>query len=365
MITRIHVYRRLPIAALFILCLLPMCLPSASTAAPDCQHDINTICGVANAEDLLWMPGTGKLIASGLAGTGGPGRLYIVDPATSAVNTLYPGPASGNCHRGDWFADCPRPPNPENFSAHGLSLLSLGDSRFRLYVVAHGSRESVEVFEIDADAAIPSATWVGCVKFPANDSINSVAALPDGGFYATRLSEQSENFGLSRAGSGEKTGFLYEWRPGGGLTRIAGTDMAFPNGIVSSPDGEQVYVASWGGQKIVRFLPGEDWKMDAEATLDFRPDNLRWSADGQILTAGQRLDPDGDCGQLFCIASWAAASIDPDSMAVTTIAEGTPGDGFLGATVAVSASSASKGYWLGTFTGDRIIRMPAAAIPER
>ena len=350
-------YRRHAVAGLFILCLLFSGLPYANAAAPTCQNDVDTLCGVNNAEDLLWLPGTGKIIASGLAGAGGSGKLQLVDPATGEVAVLYPGDSLASRHHSDWFADCPRPPEPGNFSAHGLSLLPLGDAQFRLYVVAHGGRESVEVFDIDAGGDTPSATWIGCVEFPANDSINSVAALPGGGFYATRISEQSNSFDSS----GEATGFLYRWQPGGEVTRIAGTEMLYPNGLVIAGEGEQVYVASWGGQKIVRFLPDEGWQRDGEATLDFRPDNLRWSTDGQLLTAGQRLDPKGDCGQMFCLASWSAARIDPGTLAVATIANGEPAAGFFGATVAISAS---EGYWLGSFVGDRIIRVRERPAPQ-
>lgn len=85
--------------------------------------------------------------------------------------------------------------------------------------------------------------WVGCVEMPQHASINSVAALADGGFITTRIMGE----GPQASGdifAGDVTGYLYEWHPGGDITELTGTQMSGPNGIEISSDGKTVFVAS-------------------------------------------------------------------------------------------------------------------------
>jgi len=71
--------------------------------------------------------------------------------------------------------------------AHGLFLRPGTNAVHTLYVVHHGNRESIEVFELDARATPPALTWVGCAVAPDPIGLNSVVALPDGGFAATNF----------------------------------------------------------------------------------------------------------------------------------------------------------------------------------
>jgi hypothetical protein len=51
-------------------------------------------------------------------------------------------------------------------SAHGLNVRAGTGGVHTLYVVRHGSRESIEVFEIDGEAKPPVVTWIGCAVVP-------------------------------------------------------------------------------------------------------------------------------------------------------------------------------------------------------
>ena len=51
-----------------------------------------------------------------------------------------------------------------------------------LYVVNHGGREAIEVFEITSE---PTVTWIGAIVQDTNVWGNAVAALPDGGVVVT------------------------------------------------------------------------------------------------------------------------------------------------------------------------------------
>jgi hypothetical protein len=51
-----------------------------------------------------------------------------------------------------------------------------------LYVAAHGGREAIEVFGVDANGAQPVLTWTGCVLMPEGMVANGVASFSDGAF---------------------------------------------------------------------------------------------------------------------------------------------------------------------------------------
>ena len=68
---------------------------------------------------------------------------------------------------------------------------------------------------------MPSLTWVGCTLGPEGVDLNSVVALPEGGFAAT--SPQARN--------------IWEWHSDAGWNIVPGSEGIFPNGIEISADG--------------------------------------------------------------------------------------------------------------------------------
>src|SRR5690348_8049991 len=83
------------------------------------------------------------------------------------------------------YANCPGAPDVKLFNAHGISLRSRGAGLFRLYVVNHGGRQSIDIFDVDARGAEPQLTWTGCVAMPEGTSANGVASFDDGTILAT------------------------------------------------------------------------------------------------------------------------------------------------------------------------------------
>jgi hypothetical protein len=73
-------------------------------------------------------------------------------------------------------------------------------------------RESIEVFELDARGAAPSAAWIGCVPMPNGMSANSVAAFSDGALVATVLIMPGKTF--EDAFAGRVTGAVFLWTAG-------------------------------------------------------------------------------------------------------------------------------------------------------
>ena len=152
---------------------------------------------MVSPEDIAVIPGAEWAIISG-AREGGRLQLVNVNDKTSTV--LFPTPDSEQRLDAEAYPECPGPfdlANPDVSRLHGLYLEPGEGSVHTLLVVHHGPREAIEFFEVDAGAEPPSLAWVGCAVAPEGASLNSVVALPGGGFATT-------NAGIG-SGSGRPT----------------------------------------------------------------------------------------------------------------------------------------------------------------
>lgn len=168
----------------FVLWVL-LVFPAGSSGQTTCEPDgqIQFLCGPISPEDLVAIPDSPWVLVSGMEDDG---YLYSVDTRDLNSPAIYPIAASVPRHDRTMFGACPGP-STTRFRPHGLSLRSGSGRIHRLYVVRHGNRESIEVFQVDATKTRPRLTWVGCVIAPEGVGLNSVAALPDDGFAATKL----------------------------------------------------------------------------------------------------------------------------------------------------------------------------------
>ena len=130
-----------------------LAFPAASAAALPCSPSdgLSYVCGPTASEDLVRVPDSGWLIASGM-NVGAPAHLYLVDTrhqrATIAFARLAgPHPSAG--------AGCPGPPDPLRMSLDGLALRSGARGMHTLYAANHGDRMAVEIFSLDARGARP------------------------------------------------------------------------------------------------------------------------------------------------------------------------------------------------------------------
>ena len=144
------------------------CAGEIPTVAPsglacDTVGEIRFVCNLISPEDLAVVPGSAWVIASGnRAG----GRLHLVSVRDKTATTLFPGATSSEQLDAATYPMCPGPMDPDEgdaFNAHGLYLEPGPDAVHTLYVVHHGNRESIEVFEVDARAQ-PTLTWVGLTR---------------------------------------------------------------------------------------------------------------------------------------------------------------------------------------------------------
>jgi hypothetical protein len=189
--------------------------------------------------------------------------------------------------------DCPGEPDPSIFRPHGIDVGRGPHGRSAIAVVNHGGREAVEFFEIlEGDA--PSLVWRGCVLMPVGISANDVAFLPSGGFVVTNFMPAFEGTGpkaiwtMLKISFGARTGSVLRWTPGGSIEEIENSEGSAPNGIVVSADGNEIYVAEWGGESVYRLrLSDHGSPLRDGVELDHNPDNMTWMRDGRLLVAGQ------------------------------------------------------------------------------
>jgi sugar lactone lactonase YvrE len=323
-----------------------------SAQAPvNCQPagDVQFVCGQNGPEDLVVLPGAQWVIASSFGGNGG---IYLIHAGDRASTRAYPSTSARDRFDSKTYATCPGPPDAAakaKFLTHGLSLQRVNNTTSRLFVVAHGSRESVEVFDVDVRAPTPTLTWIGCAVAPDPVGLNSVRGLPDGGFFATNFLAR----GISAADrdkmmAGEKNGELWEWHTASGWKKVPGSEAAGANGLEISDDGKWFYVAAWGTQSFFRLTRGQATPKRDEVPLGFRVDNIRWAADGSLLAAGQGGTPEAQTS--------IVVKINPQTLAVREVIREPATPAYGAGTVAVEVG---KQIWVGSFRGDRIAIFPA------
>jgi hypothetical protein len=332
-------------------------LGSFAQAQPACEPagDQRFVCGPKNAEDLVRVPRTRWIISSGM---GEGASFFLIDSRSGAWRTL----PFGVAHEAA-FSRCAAPPTLATFNSHGLNIRAVGRSRSRLYVVGHGAREAIEVFDVAVSREGPTLTWKGCVPMPEGLAANSVASFADGSLVVTVLLMPGKSFMDSVAK--RPTGAVFLWSPGqSGFAQVGGTELPGNNGIEVAADEREIYVVSSGLQTVVAFSRGNPaQQLRSTRALPFTPDNVHLGPDGRLLTAGMANDvpecggapgPAHDLSRLStCPRGTIAVAIDPRSMKDTVIVETAASKVFSNATMALPIG---KEYWLGTFSGDRIAR---------
>jgi len=326
--------------------------------APNCSPTagLSFICGLQNPEDVVVVPGTRWLLTSGMAPGAG---LPLVDTQAKGLRKIFaPGTSAARADRAR-FGNCPGPLDPKQAVLHGLALRPAAGGRFTVYATNHGGRESVEAFELTlGSAGTPSATWIGCVLLPPKLAANSVAAFSDGTLVATVLFLPGRTF--EDAFAFRNTGIVLQWTPGTpAFVELKGTELVANNGIETSPDDREFYVASTTMRRVYAFSRAKPsaGPLRFAQLKDFGPDNVRWTADNRLITAGL-VDDEPACGGrpkdeagIRCPMGYAVVTIDPKTMAVREIARGPRTPSFTGTAMAAVVGNE---LWLGSFFADRL-----------
>jgi hypothetical protein len=280
------------------------------------------------------------------------GAIRLINLKDRTTTVLFPGAAPKERLDKKTYASCPGPIDPaekERFRAHGLYLREGGNQRDTLYVVHHGNRESIEVFEFDARAKPPTLTWIGCAVAPDPIGLNSVVGLPDGGFITTNFQPRgpADTGARGRMMAGENNGELWEWHTSSGWKKVPGSEAAGPNGLEISKDGKTLYIGGWGSQSVIRLSRGQTPAKRDSVNVGFRVDNVRWAPDGTLLAAGQGVAP---------AQTSNVARVDPNTLKFQELVRYQNNDSFASGTVAIQLGSE---LWVGSVRGDRIAIFPA------
>ncbi len=337
--------------------------PAAAAEPCNPSGKLDFVCGPLNSEDLVQVPGTEWIVASGMDGgaAGTHGGLHLINSRDKSWKTLFPGSSPQLRLDKATYGNCPGEPDLSKFSAHGLNLRPGGGGTDTLYVVNHGGRESIEIFALDAKGAAPTVTWVGCAVMPAHTWPNSVAPLPDGGMVVTDMFDPGDPKASDKLAASENTGAVYEWHAHQGYALIPGSQMSGNNGIEVSRDGKWIYVAAWGNKAVVRLSRDGSASAKPETLpTGFLSDNLRWAPDGKLMVAGQ----DTGAKQVFecfqshstrCTQPWRVDSWDTAAMKLEPLLSEAGNPEFGDATVGLQIGD---DMFVGTFRGDRIAYFP-------
>jgi len=337
----------------------------------------NLVCGAQNPEDLVPIPGTRWIIASGMKEGAG---IKLVDTDAKTLRPFYTGQPAQQRPDKKQFPNCPAPPDAKTFNAHGIYLRRAQEpGLYRLYAVSHGALESIQVFTIDGKASEPSLTWTGCVPMPEGNraypnlgsqatssrvAANAVAAFSDGTIIAT-VPQRPGTTNLQRL-RGEPTGYVVEWKPGAESFRVVpGTQLAGNNGIEISLDEKEFYVVSFGTHTVFIFSRQDTRKpLRQSQAPGFMPDNLRWSGD-RLIAAGPMYDEPACGGTRLavvdnpvltsCHRGFMIAQLDPKTMAWTILAYAEPNPA-----ISVVATGVIMGdtLWIGAASADAIAYRP-------
>ena len=264
----------------FMTCALLLGAAGPSAAACEPEGDVQFLCGPVSPEDLVAVPQSPWVIVSSMEDDG---HLYLADTRDHTAMVLFPTETSRPRHDTATYGSCPGPLTSQ-FRPHGISLRSGNSDTHTLYVVRHGGRESIEVFQLDAGGESPTLTWLGCVVAPETVSLNSVAALPDGGFAVTNFQRPM--------------GELWEWQPAAGWAKVPGSETpGGPNGLEISRDGQWFYIGGYGSQSLIRLSRGQTPIQKDAVEVGFSIDNVHWAPDGSLFAAGHSFNAQVGIGE--------------------------------------------------------------------
>ena len=319
-------------------------LIAAGPAAAQCEPDgeVQFLCGPVSPEDFAPIPQSPWVIVSSMIDGG---DLHLADTRDNTTTVLF-SPATGSAeHDTATYGDCPGPVTGD-FRPHGLYLRASDGITHTLLVVGHGAREAIEVFEVDTSDERPALTWVGCAVAPDDIGLNSVVALPEGGFASTSPA----------------AGNIWEWRSGAGWSLVPGSEDIGPNGLEISRDGQWFYVAGYGAMSLIRLSRGRTPIVKEGVEVGFHIDNVRRGPNDTLFAAGHR----GPAREsiVACLredncegVTSHVSQVDPEQMTARQIVEYPSNDLLILGTVAIQVGNE---IWVGQVReGDRIARFPA------
>lgn len=284
----------------------------------DPSGGLHFVCGLTASEDLAVLPGTDWLVLGGL-NVGSPAHLYLINARTQRASTLFPfdpprirpDPAHGG--------DRQPPPELARMSTSGINVRVGDDGNCLLYACNHGDRHAIEIFRIEVRGGVITAAWVGCVPLPVGTLAAAVVPLSDGGLLVSSFYDPRDKNAWTRMERGEPTGSLWEWHRDTGFRELETGGISGANGLEVSADEKTIYASAWSAREllILERASGDTRRIP----LEFLPDNIKRSADGTLLIAGQQstVAKIAACDGPECPQDWIVARFDPARDRVTPL----------------------------------------------
>jgi hypothetical protein len=241
---------------------------------------------------------------------------------------------------------------------HGINLSVDQARKVTLFVIRHGTRRSIEVFDLNVTGERPQLTWTGCVRAPSGTYFNAVAPLANRALVATNTFNPEDPAEPRKSLGGAAGGDVHRWDRASGW-RVISPKLPTPNGIVATPDGKSLLVALWTQRRVIR-IPVDGGEPEASVEVPFQPDNLRWDdVNTRVLSTGQLVSApevikcamrEGECQGGFIVSA-----IDPRAMTANTVHAMTEASFPFGMTTV--AAPVGEEIWLGNIASDAIGRL--------
>jgi hypothetical protein len=319
--------------------------------------NIDILCGTRSPEDLELTPDGKDLLVPQMVnpGRGGIAAGMGMTLFNFAAKTYSKIPVSDD-PRKDWGDPACPGPIGDALVPHGISLAKRQGGAWELYVVNHGARQSIEMYELKSAGGSWSLVWHGCV--PSKWDFNDVAALADGSFVSTHPTALRVQGDTSDLFAGKPSGWVARWTAAKGEEELPGTQAGYPNGVLATADGRTMYFNAWTAKEVHKYdlRQGKETGM---VKLDFMPDNITWTSDHKMLAAGVK-GSRGECppgSGKPCNQTFGVAEIDPGKMTAKTVFDSADQAGPLIGGVSV-ALQVGNSIYIGAFQGDRLVKAP-------
>lgn len=316
----------------------------------------HTIHDVHNVEDLTVI-NSHWVVGSGLPDLKGKGHLYLFNTADKRAQDIRKDIKVAPDAKS--FPACTTPPDFSRMATHGLDY----DARNHLlYVVAHNSREAVEVFHVGNTDGTPQFTWKGCIPSPKGTYVDAVAAINDGQVVLSDISDLTQSSNKHKIASGQPVGGVYIWSAKG-IHNLPGADkISGPNGVIATRDGRDIYVVATGTRQVFHFTKSGSSYTSSHVDIPFTPDNIRWTPDNKMIFVGGQGASFNEvvaCNERktpYCTSVPTRLDImNPKTLKLTPVL---PNKGYKGVTSGTGAVIANHELWISSTKSDHIVVIP-------
>lgn len=180
------------------------------------------------------------------------------------------------------------PAQPEDFHPHGLHLYSDPAGKQTLFVVNHreSGKQSIEIFDLNDRGQL---SYRESIFHPNLVWPNDVLGLSHSTFYVTNVSGYGPNFGRKMDAFLNLRGGSISYFDGEDMQKVA-SQLAFPNGLALSKDGQTLYVSETIAGNISQYQRQSNNNQLTFLRSDFVQrgvDNLDVDLQGDVWVAAQ------------------------------------------------------------------------------